>query len=102
MDTRLFYALVAHSLLSSFRAFILSLLLFLFFFQRSFCPQKLLLMHFIPGALTLDAASPEENRTEAGGGAEDCAQTTGMGTGNSFPVLFEVGDLKKRDFSISM
>lgn len=63
-------------------------------FQRSFCPQKLLLMHFIPGALTLDAASPEENGAEAGGGAEDCAQTAGKETGNSFPVLFEVGDLK--------
>lgn len=76
--------------------------LFFPFFQRSFCPQKLLLMRFIPGALTLDAVSPEENRTEAGGGAGDCAQTTGMETANSFPVLFEVGDFKKRDFSISM
>lgn len=95
MDTRLFYALVAHSLLSSFRAFILSLLLFFFF---SYSPQKLLLMRFIPGALTLAAASPKENRTEAGGGAEDCTQTTGMETGNSFQFCLKLGILKKGTF----
>lgn len=73
--------------------------LFFPFFQRSFCPQKLLLMRFIPGALTLDAVSPEENRTEAGGGAEDCAQKPlEWKLEIVSPVLFEVGDFKKGTF----
>lgn len=40
---------------------------FLSFSQHPFCPQKLLLMHFIPGALALHAASPEKGIGEAEG-----------------------------------
>lgn len=65
MDTRPFYPLGGHSLLSS-AAFILFLLT-----HKAFP-----LMHFVPGVVTLDGASPEGNRA-AGGGSSDDEQTTG-------------------------
>lgn len=40
----------------------------LFFFRHSFLSTKASLMHFIPGALTLDGASLEENRAAAAEG----------------------------------
>lgn len=59
---------------------------FFFVCQHHFGPQKLLLMHFIPGALTVHWASPEKRISEAG--TEDCAQT--IGNGNSFLLESQV------------
>lgn len=70
MDTRPFYPLVAHSLLSS-HAFYSSPS-----FSALFLSTKASLMHFIPGALTLDGASREENRAAAAAAAEGEAKIT--------------------------